>query len=94
MVVLQIEHPVPSFEGWKHAFDSDPVGRQRSGVRHHRVLRPINDPNYALIELEFDSVAAAETMLAALHDLWGRVEDTVMSNPQTRIVEIVETKAY
>jgi hypothetical protein len=33
MYILRIEHPVPDFEGWKTAFDSDPVGREKSGVR-------------------------------------------------------------
>jgi hypothetical protein len=40
---------------WKAAFDSDPVGREKSGVRRYRVLRPVDDPNYVMIELEFDS---------------------------------------
>jgi hypothetical protein len=36
--ILQIEHPVPNFEGWKAAFDSDPIGRERSGVRRYRIF--------------------------------------------------------
>ena len=28
MYILQIEHPVPNYEGWKKAFDSDPVNRK------------------------------------------------------------------
>lgn len=94
MVVLHIEHPVPNFDGWKKAFDSDPVGRQQSGVRRYRVLRPVDDPNYAMIDLEFDSLPEAEAMLAALRSLWSRVEGSVMTNPQTRIEEIVESREY
>ena len=94
MVILQIEHPVPNFEGWKKAFDSDPVGRQRSGVRRHRVLRPVDDPNFAMVELEFDSLPEAEALLAALRNVWGRVEGSIIENPQSRIVEIVESKQY
>ncbi len=94
MVVLQIEHAVPSFEGWKQAFDSDPVGRERSGVRRYRILRPLDDPNFAIIELEFDTLAEAEGLLAAMRQVWSRVEGTIMMNPKTRIVEMVETKAY
>jgi hypothetical protein len=30
MHMLRIEHPVASYEGWKRAFDSDPVGREKS----------------------------------------------------------------
>jgi hypothetical protein len=94
MIVLQIEHPVPNFAGWKQAFDSDPVGRQRSNVRRYRVMRPVDNPNFAMIELEFDTVADAESMLVKLRELWTRVEGVVMTNPQTRIVEIVEANAY
>jgi hypothetical protein len=46
MPIVRIEHPVPDFEGWKQAFDSDPVGRGRSGVRRYAILRPVDDPNY------------------------------------------------
>jgi hypothetical protein len=92
--ILRIEHPVPDFDAWKAAFDSDPVRREQSGVRRYRVLRPIDDSRYVLVDLEFDSVGEAEAMLAALQGLWGRVEGTVMMNPRTRIVEAVESKEY
>jgi hypothetical protein len=94
MFIVQIEHPVPSFEGWKQAFDSDPIGRERSGVRRYRVMRPVDDPNFAIIELEFDDLGEAETVLNALRQLWRRVEGTVMSDEKYRIVEMVEAKAY
>jgi hypothetical protein len=94
MYVLRIEHPVPDFDGWKKAFDSDPVGREKSGVRHYEVLRPINDANYVMIDLEFDTTSQAEALLAAMRVVWSRVEGKIMMNPQTRIVEVVETKEY
>ena len=94
MHILRIEHPVPNFGGWKKAFDSDPVGRQKSGVRRYRVLRPADDAKYVMIDLEFDTAGEAESMLAALRVLWGRVEGTVMTNPKTRIIEAVETREY
>jgi hypothetical protein len=94
MPILRIEHPVPDFEGWKQAFDSDPVGRERSGVRRYAILRPLDDPNYVLIDLEFDTKSEAEALLAAMHEVWRRVEGQVMSNPQARIIETVETKEY
>jgi hypothetical protein len=94
MPILRIEHPVPNFDGWKKAFDTDPVGRERSGVRRYQVLRSIDDPNYVMIDLEFDSKREAEALLAAMREVWSRVEGTVMLNPQARIVEIVESKEY
>ena len=44
MYILQIEHPVPNYEGWKKAFDSDPVSRKQSGVRHYKISRKTDDP--------------------------------------------------
>ena len=94
MYLLRIEHPVPNYAGWKQAFDSDPVGREKMGVRRYRILRPIDDPNYVMIDLEFDTASQAEALLAAMRVVWGRVEGTIMMNPQSRIVEAVELKEY
>ncbi|HSD85710.1 MAG TPA: hypothetical protein VLG46_17740, partial [Anaerolineae bacterium] len=90
--MLRIEHPVPNFEGWKQAFDSDPVGREKSGVRRYQILRAVDDPNFVMIDLEFDTVQQAEALLAAMRVVWGRVAGTIMLNPQARIVEVTETK--
>lgn len=93
MPILRIEHPVPDFDAWKAAFDSDPLGREQSGVRRYRVLRPIDDPNYAVVDLEFDSASKAEAMRAALTEMWRRVEaEGLIGNPRAQIVEAVESK--
>lgn len=94
MCLLRIEHPVPNFDTWKTAFDADPAGRERCGVRRYRVLRPTDDPNYVMVDLEFDSLSEAEAMQEALRELWSRVEVTVMMNPRARLVEAVESKEY
>ena len=94
MTILRIEHPVPDYEAWKAAFDGDPAGRKASGVRRHQVLRPVDDPNHVMIDLEFDTLAEAEAMLAALRPIWERVQGTIMSDPRTKIVEPVETLEY
>ena len=94
MYMLRIEHPVPNYEGWKQTFDSDPVGREKSGVRRYQILRPIDNPNYVIIDLEFDTAVQAQALLDAMRVVWGRVEGTIMMNPQAQIVEAVETKAY
>lgn len=92
MYVLRIEHAVPDFDRWKAAFDSDPVGRPQGGVRRYRVIRAVDDPNHVMIDLEFDGSSEAENFLAALRELWGRVD--VMRNPKARIVEVVESNEY
>ena len=92
MPILRIEHSVPNFDGWKRVFDSDPVDRKKSGVRRYQVLRSIDDPNYVMIDLEFDTQSEAEALLAAMRQVWSRVEGTVIVEPQARIVETVENK--
>ncbi|HUR67404.1 MAG TPA: hypothetical protein VMZ03_13720 [Chitinophagaceae bacterium] len=94
MIILQIEHRVPNFDGWKKIFDNDPIGRERSGVKRYRIYRPVDDPNYAIIDLEFDTLNQAETALKALKALWGKMDGSVMTNPKARIVELAESKEY
>lgn len=92
MYTLIIEHPVPNYENWKRAFDSDPVGRERMKVRRYQILRSLDNPNYVMISLEFDTAGDAEALLTAMRAVWVRVEGTIMTNPQAKIVEVVETK--
>lgn len=94
MIVLQIEHKVPNFEGWKKAFESDPIDRKKSGVKNYRIFRPTGDSNYVIIEMEFGSLSEAEAALESLRKLWQQVEGKVMFNPQTRILEVIETRNY
>jgi hypothetical protein len=95
MPILQIEHPVRDFDAWKQAFDSDPIGRQQGGVRRYRISQPADDPNYIVVDLEFDSTDEAEAFRTALRNLWSRVEGELgLQNPQARIVETVESKEY
>jgi hypothetical protein len=95
MSILQIEHAVRDYDAWKTAFDSDPVGRERGGVRRYRILRPAEDPNYVIIELEFDSASEADDFRAALLGLWDRVEDSLgLEQQQARILEVAESTEY
>ncbi|TMB46359.1 MAG: hypothetical protein E6J53_05255 [Chloroflexi bacterium] len=90
MPILRIEHAVPDFAGWKRAFDSDPVDRKGSGVRRYQVSRSVEDPNYVLIDLEFDTLEDAEGLLTKMRRVWNGEGQNVMRNPQARIVDTVE----
>lgn len=92
MPTLRIEHDVPDFNSWKRAFDSDPADRKGSGVRRYQVSRSVDNPNYVMIDLEFDSREEAEGLLAKMRRVWGSDEgQRVMRNPHARIVDTVET---
>jgi hypothetical protein len=95
--VLRIEHAVPDYEVWKReAFDRDPIGRERNGVRRYRVLRSSDNPGLVAIELEFDSRAAAEAFAAELTEMWRRVQDRFewREVPEARIYELAAAAEY
>ena len=94
MTILQIEHEVPNYDGWKKAFDSDPIDRKKSGVIRYRIYRLAEDPNYVIIDLEFDNPNNAQMALVALKHLWSKVEGTIMVSPKTRILEVVDFNEY
>jgi hypothetical protein len=91
MVILQIEHKVPSYDGWKKAFDNDPMDRKKMGVKRYKVFRPTDDPNYVILDLYFETNEDAVKMLSSLNILWKRVEGSVMTGPKTRILDVVES---
>ena len=97
MHVLHIEYPVPDYDAWKAAFDRDALDREGSGVRRYRVLRPTHNPNYVIIDLDFDGAGEAQAYLDALQRVvYSSQEASPASGggPQTRIVEVVESKEY
>jgi hypothetical protein len=95
MPVLQIEHPIRTFDAWKAAFDGDPVGRRAGGVRRYRIYRPVDDPSYVAVDLEFDDQASAESFRSALEQLWRspRAAAVLGGTPRVRIVNVVEDRA-
>lgn len=91
MVTLRIQHAVPNFEGWKRAFDNDPVSRREGGVRRYRVYRDTDEPDLVMIDLEFDDVASAASFRERLRRLWEGPGRAVMRGPQAWILETVES---
>jgi hypothetical protein len=95
MVVIQ--HPVADFQSWKKAFDSDPLGRARSGVTRHAIYRPADNPNFIVVNLEFASLEQAQNFLPALLEMWRRVGDKIgfgAESPTARLLEEVERRDY
>ena len=92
--VLRIEHSVPDYERWKQVFDSDPVGRERMGVRRYQVLRAVDDPRYVMIDLEFDGKREAEGLLAAMREIWDGPGHAFSANQQARIAEATEQREF
>lgn len=90
MYTLQIEHSITDFPTWKSAFDRDPVGRAASGVLAHRIGRPVGDPHYVVVELDFADLDEAERLLSNLREnVWRSPANApaLAGAPRTRIVE-------
>ncbi len=94
MYVLNIWHTVSDYAEWKKTFDSDPLGREASGVRRYSIERPTDDESTVIGELEFDSLAEAEAFAARLEELWKGGGSRLVSNTGHRITEVVEQKAF
>lgn len=93
MCTLRIEHAITDFAVWKGAFDRFALVRKQAGVQRHRVQRPVDDPAYVVVGLDFDTVDQAEQFLAFLETrVWASPGNApaLAGVPQTRILETAE----
>jgi hypothetical protein len=94
MSTLHIEHPISDFTTWKAAFDRFALIRQQSGVRSHRIQRPVNDPRYIFVDLDFDTPTEAAAFLEMLETkVWSSQKNSpaLAGAPRTAILEPVES---
>jgi hypothetical protein len=95
MPTLVVTHVVRDFDAWKEMFESDPVSREASGVRRHRILRATDDRNDVTIELDFDTTGEAESFRGRLEEMWTTAGPRLgLENPQARVLDEVERKDY
>lgn len=92
MATLHIEHPVRDFDMWSTAFERFAEVRRHSGVRHQEVRRPVDDPAYVVVDLEFDTVEQATGFLAFLEaKVWSSPDASpaLIGTPRTAVLESV-----
>ena len=94
MYVLSLWHTVPDYADWKRVFDSDPLGRERSGVRRYTITRPVDDESTVIGALAFDTLLEAEAFAARLRELWEGPGSTLVADAGLRISEVLEEKAF
>ena len=90
MYVINFWHTVPDYAAWKKVFDSDPLGREASGVRRYTLIRPVDDERMVIGELEFDTRAEADAFALRLREVWQGLGRDVIANAGLRISEILE----
>ena len=89
MAILHIEHPITDFGTWKAAFDRFAEARVKSGVCGHRILRPVDDARYVMVDLDFQTVDEAERFLDFLRTtVWISTVNApaLAGTPRTRIL--------
>jgi hypothetical protein len=92
MATLHIEHPVTDFGTWQAAFDRFAQVREESGVRGHRILRPVDDAHKDDNDLDNPTAGQAEKFLGFLQTkVWTSPDNApaLAGTPQTRILEPV-----
>lgn len=96
MPTLRIEHVIRDYHMWKAVFDRDPAGREKSGVRRYRISRPVDDPNYVIVDLDFDDIAAAEAFAASMIVIWDKraAAPALVGGVRTRITDMVENRQF
>jgi hypothetical protein len=93
MPTLHIEHAVNDFDVWRAAFGRFAAIRTRSGVLAQRVHRPVDDPRYVIIDLDFGTTEEAQRFLTFLREqVWASAANApaLVGSPQTRILEPAE----
>jgi len=92
MATVHIEHPVRDFKSWKAAFDRDPADRRGSGVQRYSIQRPLDDPNYVAVDLDFATDAEAEAFLVTMRGVWASAAAAsgLVGTPQSRVMRLVE----
>ncbi len=91
MPTLHIEHAITDFAAWNAAFERFAGARQQSGVRQQRVQQPVDDPQYVVIDLDFDTVSEAEKFLSFLQaNVWSSRDNApaLAGIPQAKILEL------
>ena len=90
MSTLRIEHAISDFETWYAAFGRFADRRAQSGVLEERIMQPVDDSAYVLVDLEFASVDAAQRFQQFLvTQVWSDPDRSpaLVGAPRSRVVE-------
>ena len=90
MPTLLIEHSISDFDTWHDAFRRFAARREEAGVLRERVMQPVGDPQYVLVDLEFATVEAAQQFQLFLEtQVWSVPANSpaLVGSPRARIAD-------
>ena len=92
MTTLRIEHAIHDYDQWKTAFTSYEPARTNAGVRSFTIRRPLDDPKYLMLDLEFDTADEARTFAQFLEEkVWSSPASApaLAGIPRTRVLDVM-----
>jgi hypothetical protein len=95
LATLHIQHPITDFDTWTSAFNRFADARRMAGVQAQRILRPVDDPRFVVIDLDFDTTAEAQSFRSFLTtQVWAHPENSpgLAGIPETMILETTTIK--
>ena len=92
MYIVNFWHSVPDYAAWKSMFDSDPLGRESSGVRRYSIERPAGNEQMVVGHLEFETLGEAEAFARRLEEVWKGPASQVVADSGQNISEKLEEK--
>jgi hypothetical protein len=90
---LHIEHPISDLGTWLKAFQQFADARRQAGVTAQRIHQPVDDDQYILVQLDFDTVDSAERFKSFLESVVWRSEDlspALAGTPRARVLREAE----
>ena len=95
MATLHIEHPITDLATWSAAFNALAEARRHAGVVAEQVHQPVGDPQFIVVDLDFDSSEHAEAFLGFLRSVvWAVPESSpaLAGAPEAKVLERVELR--
>ena len=100
MTTLRIEHAIHDYDLWKTAFDGFADVRAKAGVRAFTIHRPVDNPKYLMLDLEFDTTERADAFSTFLEqNVWSSPTSSpgLAGVPHTQILDLIrkeDTRMY
>ncbi len=94
MPVLHIEHPITDLNTWLAAFKNFTTVRRQAGVTSERVWQPCDDPQYIVVNLEFESEPEAAEFRTFLRErVWSSpdLSPGLAGSPRALILSDINT---
>ncbi len=89
---LRLRYELDDYDAWRRVFDKDPLDRKGSGARSYRISRDIDNAAAVLVDLDFDTVEAAEAFRTRLRSFMSDPSVPKMARADMTVVATTEAQ--